>query len=58
MANPDEYLYWDSAHGTTAVNVLIADTAYIAVPEPSTMALLLGGAVATLYFVRKRHRNP
>jgi len=58
VPNPDEYLYWDSAHGTTAVNVLIAEAAYAAVPEPSAIALLLGGAVAVFCFLRKRQHNP
>jgi len=58
VGNPEEYLYWDSAHGTGTVNVLIAETAFAAVPEPSTVALLLGSAVAVLCFARKRRRNP
>lgn len=56
VINQDQYLYWDSAHGTTAVNLLIADAAYNAIPEPSVMGLLLGGAVA-LYYARKRNRK-
>ncbi len=59
VGNPGEYLYWDSAHGTATVNVLIAEAAYAAViPEPSTWALLLGGAIAALSFARKRHDKP
>ncbi len=58
VGNPDQYLYWDSAHGTTAVNLVIADAAFQAVPEPSTMALLLVGAIAALSLARKRHHNP
>jgi len=57
VGNPGEYLYWDSAHGTTAVNVLIAEAAYQAVPEPSTWALLLGSAIAAISFARKRQHN-
>ena len=55
VANPDQYLYWDSAHGTAAVNTLIAEASYQAVvPEPSTWALLLSSIIATLFFARKR----
>jgi len=55
VGNPGEYLYWDSAHGTTTVNALIAEAAYAAVvPEPSTLVLLLGSAIAALSFSRKR----
>ena len=56
--NPGEYLYWDAAHGTGTVNALIAEAATAAVvPETSTMALLLGSAVAALYYARKRNRK-
>ncbi len=56
VGNPGEYLYWDAAHATTTVNALIAEAAYAAVvPEPSTLALLLGGAIAALSFSRKRN---
>ncbi len=59
VANPSEYLYWDSAHGTTAVNVLIANAAYQAVvPEPCTVVLLLGGAIAIFAIARNRHQKP
>ena len=54
VSNPGQYLYWDSAHGTAAVNILIAGAAYHAVPEPSTWALLLGSIIAALFFARKR----
>lgn len=56
--NAGAYLYWDAAHGTTTVNALIAEAATAAVvPEPSSMALLLGSAVAALYYARKRNRK-
>lgn len=58
VGNPDQYLYWDSAHGTRTANILIGETAFAAVPEPSTFALLLCSAVAGLYFARKHRRNP
>ena len=58
VGNPAEYLYWDSAHGTTTVNVLIAEAAYAAVvPEPSTLALILTSAIAAVYLVKHRHTN-
>lgn len=47
--NSDGYFYWDAAHGTTATNALIAQTAYQAVvPEPSTLFYLLVGVLALL----------
>lgn len=58
VGNQGEYLYWDSAHGTTTVNVLIAEAAYQSVPEPSTLALILGSVLAALSFARKRNGKP
>ena len=40
-ANPDEYLFWDSAHPTAAAHRFIGNLFYSAVPEPSPLALLL-----------------
>ncbi len=58
VGNPGEYLYWDSAHGTTTVNALIAEAAYAAVvPEPSTCTLLFGSAIAALLLARKRNHK-
>jgi len=55
VSNSAEYLYWDAAHGTATVNLLIAQIAYAAVvPEPSTGILLLLGASAALFFSRNR----
>ncbi len=55
VENPSQYLYWDSAHGTTTVNFLIADAAYAAVvPEPSTFILLLLAGGAVVLYTRNR----
>jgi phospholipase/lecithinase/hemolysin len=40
-ANPDEYLFWDSAHPTAAAHQLIGDLFYSAIPEPSSLVLLM-----------------
>lgn len=34
------YLFWDDEHGTTAANRLVANVAFAAVPEPSSVVLL------------------
>jgi phospholipase/lecithinase/hemolysin len=47
-SDPDEYLYWDMAHPTAAGHRIIADVAYktLAIPEPSTWAMMLVGLAA------------
>jgi phospholipase/lecithinase/hemolysin len=45
--NPDEFLFWDTQHVTTAANQLIADAAFEtleteSIPEPTTHLGLLG----------------
>lgn len=58
VANPGEYLYWDTAHVTSAMHLLIANSVVVpAIPEPSSSVLLLGSAVAALCFTRKRSRD-
>jgi thermolabile hemolysin len=46
VGNPDEYLWWDTVHPTRAAHELIGASAFQAVPEPGTFAVLtLGFAV-------------
>jgi phospholipase/lecithinase/hemolysin len=45
-ANPSQYLFFDSFHPTTAADRFVADGFLAAaVPEPSSLALMLGGLV-------------
>ncbi len=41
--DPDSHLFWDSEHPTTAFHRLIANEFFAAVPEPSSVLLMLGG---------------
>ena len=53
------YFYWDSLHGTSAVNAYIAEAAYYAtiqaaIPEPSLTALSAGVIMLLFVWVRRR----
>ena len=54
-ANPDEYLFWDSAHPTAAAHQLIGDLFYSAVPEPASLALIM--VPLALLILRPRRRQ-
>ena len=61
-ANPDQYLYWDDIHPTTAADAILAANFRSAVtPEPSSIVLLgsgIAGITGTLLRRRKSRRNP
>jgi phospholipase/lecithinase/hemolysin len=52
--NPDEFLFWDDLHFTTAAHAILGKDAYDAVPLPAPLVLMLTGLVA-LAAARRRH---
>lgn len=54
QVDPDQYLFWDQIHPTARTHDLIAMQAYMMIPEPATIWMLLA-ALGSPFVHRRRH---
>lgn len=55
-AKPDEYIYWDLDHPTSATHRILATNIAHAVPEPQSVFLMLTGGGMLLLAIQRRRR--
>ena len=53
-AAPDQYVFWDSIHPTSRTDLLFAQAAFAAVPEPSVLTLVAIAGLVLAVTLRRR----
>jgi len=56
-ANPNQYLFWDGFHPTTAADTILANEFAAAAPEPSSLVLIGSGMSGLIVLVRRKYRK-
>ncbi len=56
-ANPNQYLFWDGFHPTTAADAILANDFAAAAPEPSSIVLIGSGMSGLAVLIRRKYRR-
>jgi phospholipase/lecithinase/hemolysin len=58
VSNPNEYVFFDDVHPTTAWHEIVGARAFAVIPEPATFALFAFGLFGLIFIRRSRSHSP